>query len=86
MTLFKILCKWKQDSAVSLFLYLDFVFKNRYTLIHNQSPVTASPCLVRIFFMSFGCLMPFEYVAVRIKDITDNRVGYNAKNFRFEAF
>lgn len=26
-TLSKILCKWKQDSAVSLFLYLDSVFK-----------------------------------------------------------
>ncbi|MDB0930029.1 hypothetical protein, partial [Phocaeicola vulgatus] len=25
-TLSKILCKWKQDSAVSLFLYLDSVF------------------------------------------------------------
>ena len=28
MTLSKILCKWEQDSAVSLFLYLDSVFKN----------------------------------------------------------
>ena len=28
MTLSKILCKWKQDSAVSLLLYLDSVFKN----------------------------------------------------------
>ena len=26
-TLSKILCKWKQDSAVSLSLYLDSVFK-----------------------------------------------------------
>ena len=23
------ICKWKQDSAVSLFLYLDSVFKNK---------------------------------------------------------
>ena len=36
-TLSKILCKWKQDSAVSLFLYLDSVFKNNYKLIHNQA-------------------------------------------------
>ena len=31
MTLSKILCKGKQDSAVSLFLYLDSVFKNKKT-------------------------------------------------------
>ena len=39
LTLSKILCKWKQDSAVSLSLYLDSVFKNKHKLIHNQSPV-----------------------------------------------
>ena len=39
LTLSKILCKWKQDSAVSLFLYLDSVFKNKHKLIHNQAPV-----------------------------------------------
>ena len=38
-TLSKILCKWKQDSAVSLFLYLDSVFKNKHKLVHNQAPV-----------------------------------------------
>ena len=38
-TLSKILCKWKQDSAVSLFLYLDSVFKHKHKLIHNQAPV-----------------------------------------------
>ena len=32
MTLSKILCKWEQDSAVSLFLYLDSVFKNKDTV------------------------------------------------------
>lgn len=35
----KILCKWKQDSVVSLFLYLDSVFKYKHKLVHNQSPV-----------------------------------------------
>ena len=34
-TLSKILCKCKQDSVVSSFLYLDSVFKNEYKLIHN---------------------------------------------------
>ena len=29
LTLSRILCKWKQDSVVSLFLYLDSVFKNK---------------------------------------------------------
>ncbi len=38
-TLSKILCKWKQDSVVSFFLYLDSVFKYKHKLIHNQSPV-----------------------------------------------
>ena len=38
-TLSKILCKWKQDSVVGFFLYLDSVFKNKHKLIHNQSPV-----------------------------------------------
>ena len=38
-TLSKILCKWKQDSVVSLFLYLDSVFKYKHKLVHNQSPV-----------------------------------------------
>ncbi|WP_217770935.1 hypothetical protein, partial [Phocaeicola coprocola] len=28
-TLSKILCKWKQDSVVGFFLYLDSVFKNK---------------------------------------------------------
>lgn len=37
-TLSKILCKWKQDSAVSIFLYLDSVFKYKHKLVHNQSP------------------------------------------------
>ena len=32
-TLSKILCKWKQDSVVSLFLYLDSVFKNKHKLV-----------------------------------------------------
>ena len=39
LTLSKILCKWKQDSVVSLFLYLDSVFKYKHKLVHNQSPV-----------------------------------------------
>ena len=39
LTLSKILCKWKQDSVVSLFLYLDSVFKHKHKLIHNQAPV-----------------------------------------------
>ena len=43
-TLSKILCKWKQDSAVSLSLYLDSVFKNKHKLIHNQSPVMNRLC------------------------------------------
>ena len=38
-TLSKILCKWKQDSVVGFFLYLDSVFKNKHKLIHNQAPV-----------------------------------------------
>ena len=40
----KILCKCKQDSVVSSFLYLDSVFKNEYKLIHNQSPVMNRLC------------------------------------------
>jgi len=44
MTLSKILCKWKQDSVVSFFLYLDSVFKNKHKLIHNQSPVMNRLC------------------------------------------
>ena len=43
-TLSKILCKWKQDSAVSLFLYLNSVFKNKHKLIHNQAPVMNRLC------------------------------------------
>ena len=43
-TLSKILCKWKQDSAVSLFLYLDSVFKNKHKLVHNQAPVMNRLC------------------------------------------
>ena len=43
-TLSRILCKWKQDSVVSLFLYLDSVFKNKHKLIHNQSPVMNRLC------------------------------------------
>ena len=39
LTLSKILCKWKQDSVVSLFLYLNSVFKHKHKLIHNQAPV-----------------------------------------------
>lgn len=42
MTLSKILCKWKQDSAVSLFLYLNSVFKNKHKLVHNQASVMNS--------------------------------------------
>ncbi len=38
-TLSKILCKWKQDSVVSFFLYLDSVFKYKHKLVHNQAPV-----------------------------------------------
>ena len=44
LTLSKILCKWKQDSAVSLFLYLNSVFKNKHKLIHNQAPVMNRLC------------------------------------------
>ena len=44
VTLSKILCKWKQDSVVSFFLYLDSVFKNKHKLIHNQSPVMNRLC------------------------------------------
>ena len=44
LTLSKILCKWKQDSAVSLFLYLDSVFKNKHKLVHNQAPVMNRLC------------------------------------------
>ena len=43
-TLSRILCKWKQDSVVSLFLYLDSVFKNKHKLIHNQAPVMNRLC------------------------------------------
>ena len=43
-TLSKILCKWKQDSVVSLFLYLDSVFKHKHKLIHNQAPVRNRHC------------------------------------------
>ena len=39
LILSKILCKWKQDSVVSLFLYLNSVFKHKHKLIHNQAPV-----------------------------------------------
>ena len=44
MTLSKILCKWKQDSAISLSLYLDSVFKNKHKLVHNQAPVMNRLC------------------------------------------
>ena len=44
LTLSKILCKCKQDSVVSYFLYLDPVFKQKYKLIHNQSPVMNRLC------------------------------------------
>ena len=43
-TLSKILCKWKQDSVVGFFLYLDSVFKNKHKLIHNQAPVMNRLC------------------------------------------
>ena len=43
-TLSKILCKWKQDSAVILSLYLDSIFKNKHKLIHNQAPVMNRLC------------------------------------------
>ena len=39
MTLSKILCKWKQGAVVSLFLYLDSIFKNKHKLVHNQVSV-----------------------------------------------
>lgn len=29
-------CKWEQDSAVSLSLYLDSVIKNTDNLVHNR--------------------------------------------------
>ena len=35
-TLSKILCKWEQDSAVSLFLYLDSVFKNYIWILFSK--------------------------------------------------
>ncbi|CCY01945.1 dNA-3-methyladenine glycosylase I [Prevotella sp. CAG:924] len=38
-TLTKTLCKWKQDSVVVIFLYLDSVFKNKHKWVHNQPPV-----------------------------------------------
>ena len=38
-TLSKILCKWKQDSVISSFLYLDSVFKDKHKLVHNQATV-----------------------------------------------
>ena len=44
VVLSKILCKWKQDSVVSFFLYLDSVFKNSDKLIHNQFPVMNRLC------------------------------------------
>ena len=44
LTLSKILCKWKQDSAISLSLYLDSVFKNKHKLVHNQAPVMNRLC------------------------------------------
>ena len=37
MVLSKILCKWKQDSVVSLFLYLNSVFKHKASLRPVQS-------------------------------------------------
>ena len=40
----KILCKWKRDSVISLFLYLDSVFKHKHKLIHNQAPVMNRLC------------------------------------------
>ena len=43
-TLSKILCKWKQDSVVSLFLYLNSVFKHKHKLIYNQAPVMNRLC------------------------------------------
>ena len=42
LTLSKILCKWKQDSVVSLFLYLNSVFKHKHKLIHNQVTILFS--------------------------------------------
>ena len=44
LTLSKILCKWKRDSVISLFLYLDSVFKHKHKLIHNQAPVMNRLC------------------------------------------
>ena len=34
-TLSKILCKWKQDSVISSFLYLDSVLKDNHKLVHK---------------------------------------------------
>ena len=38
------MCKLKQDSAISLSLYLDSVFKNKHKLVHNQAPVMNRLC------------------------------------------
>ena len=58
MTLSKILCKWKQDSVVSFFLYLDSVFKHKYKLVHNQAPVWNRPCpfLFNLYKWKIHCL------------------------------
>ena len=56
-TLSKILCKWKQDSAVSLFLYLDSVFKNNYKLIlltHNPDLILKLPRLCALTLLLAG--------------------------------
>lgn len=42
MTLPKILYKWKQNSGINFFLYLDSVFRNNHKLVHNQATVINS--------------------------------------------
>ena len=61
MTLSKILCKWKQDSVVSLFLYLDSVFKNKHKLVHNQAPVMNRLCP---FLLNFGQCLEKEILII----------------------
>ena len=56
-TLSKILCKWKQDSAVSLFLYLNSVFKNKQKLVHSQSQLW-----IGIQELLIWCITPDVYL------------------------
>ncbi len=54
LTLSRILCKWKQDSVVSLFLYLDSVFKNKHKLIYP--PASHSYTMLICLNDLFACL------------------------------